>query len=357
MANGDVTTLLPDPDFTCTPADCSFVAGIRPVRKTTFRLEPENVGSKFIVHNYGHGGAGITMSWGCAVHVREIVRHHVGAAPGSVAVLGSGVMGLTAATLLVESRFTVAIYASSLQFTTSDVAGGQWQPSFVDYDASVPGAKQRFENILRTSFNMHRDRIGQGYGVSKRINYSKHGSGTSFDKVPHDVIPPPTPFAHLPFAHLNQPGFGYHTLLVEPPIFLKKLRDDLSAAGVLFTHRHFHSPADIAQLAEPIVVNCTGLGSAEIFSDTMLTPNKGQLVLLKPQLNLQYLYSSDKTYVFPRQDHVVVGGSWEPGITDPTVVPAICQGILQMAKDVFAGTPTLVAPQPWMLPEYGDRYR
>jgi hypothetical protein len=114
MANGDAKTLLPEPDFTCTPADCAFVAGIRPVRKT-FRLESENVGSKFVVHNYGHGGAGITMSWGCAVEVLKIVQQHAGAAPVPVAVLGGGVMGLTAATLLVESRFTVAIYASSLQ--------------------------------------------------------------------------------------------------------------------------------------------------------------------------------------------------------------------------------------------------
>ena len=356
MANGDVPMLLPDPDFTCTPVDCSFVAGIRPVRKT-FRLEPETVGSKVIVHNYGHGGAGITMSWGCADEVREIVRQHAGAAPGRVAVLGGGVMGLTAATLLVESGFTVAIYASSLQSTTSDVAGGQFAPSFVDYDPRVPGAKQQFEKILRTSFRMHSDRIGQGYGVSKRINYSKHCSGTSFDKVPRDVIPSPTRFAHLPFAHLNQPGFGYHTLLVEPPIFLKKLRDDLRADGVPFTQRHFHSPADIAQLPQPIVINCTGLGSAEIFNDTMLTPVRGQLVLLRPQRDLQYLYSSDNTYVFPRQDHVVVGGSYESCITDPTPDPHKCQQILQMARDVFAGTPTLVEPQPWMLPKYGDRYR
>jgi D-amino-acid oxidase len=355
MVNGDVTTL-PDPDFTCTPADCSFVAGVRPVRKT-FRLESENVASKFIVHNYGHGGAGITMSWGCAVEVRDKVLHHAGAAPEPVAVLGGGVMGLTAATLLVDKGFTVAIYASSLQSTTSDVAGGQWAPSFVDYDPWVPGAKQQFETILRTSFKMHSERIGRGYGVSKRINYSKHRSGTSFDKVPRDVIPPPTPYAHQPFAHLDKPVFGYHTLLVEPPIFLKKLRDDLSSAGVPFTQRHFHSPADIAQLAEPIIINCTGLGSAEIFNDTMLTPAKGQLVLLKPQLQLQYLYSSDNTYVFPRQDHVVVGGSYEPCVTDPTPVATICQGILQMAKHVFAGTPTPVVPQWWMLPEYGDLYR
>jgi D-amino-acid oxidase len=356
MANGDSPALLPDPDFSCTPTDCSFVAGIRPARDKTFRLEAETVGSKFIVHNYGHGGAGITMSWGCAAEVRDMVQQHAGAARGPVAVLGAGAMGLTAATLLLELGFTVAIYASSLQSTTSDVAGGQWQPSFVKYDTSAPGV-QRFDKILRTSFDMHRRRIGQGYGVSKRINYSKHGNDTSFDKVPHDVVPLPTPYAHLPFAHLNQPGFGYHTLLVEPPIFLKKLRGDLGAAGVPFTQRHFRSPADITQLTEPIVINCTGLGSAEIFNDTLLAPVKGQLVLLKPQPELQYLYSSDRTYVFPRLDHVVVGGSFEPGVTNTAADPQTCRQILQLARDVFAGIPTALPPQPWMLPEYGDRYR
>lgn len=357
IGNGPITTLLPDPAFTCTSADCVYVAGVRPFRQTTFRLEPQTLGSKFVVHNYGHGGAGITMCWGCAVEVRDLVRQHAGAALGQVAVLGAGVMGLTAATLLVEAGFTVRIYASALQLTTSDIAGGQWQPSFVEYDPSVPGAKQRFENILRTSFTMHCDRIGQGFGVSKVINYSKHGSGTSFDKVPHDVIPPPTAYAQLPFAQLSQPGFGYHTLLVEPPIFLKKLRDDL-VASVPFTHEEFHSAADIGQLPEPIVVNCTGLGSAQIFNDTKLVPIKGHLVLLRPQLNLEYLYSSDRTYVFPRADHVVVGGSFEVGAGDPTVDPAKCQTILALAKDVFAGATTLrVTPRPWMLPEYGDEYR
>ncbi len=357
MGNGTTTTLLPNPDFTCTPTDCKFVAGIRPYRQTTFRLEPQTVGTKFIMHNYGHGGAGITMCWGCAVEVRELVRQHTGGTPRPVAVLGAGVMGLTAATLLVEAGYSVGVYASSLLSTTSDIAGGQWQPSFVEREPTA-AAKHRFENILRTSFAMHRDRIGQGYGVSKRINYSKHGSGTSFDKVPHDVIPPPTPYAHLPFAHLNVPGFGYHTLLVEPPIFLKKMRDNLSTAGVPFTQKEFHSPSDVAQLGEPVVVNCTGMGSKEIFGDNRLVPIKGHLVLLKPQLNLQYLYSSDHTYVFPREDHVVVGGSTENGVSDPTVDPAICKQILQLAKDVFAGETILpFAPEPWMLPLLGDGYR
>jgi D-amino-acid oxidase len=48
--------------------------GIRPVRSTV-RVELENVDGIRVVHNYGHGGAGFTVSWGCAMRVLELVRH------------------------------------------------------------------------------------------------------------------------------------------------------------------------------------------------------------------------------------------------------------------------------------------
>lgn len=52
------------------PSMTSAVAGIRPVRFEV-RLEIERVGGTPVVHNYGHGGAGFTVSWGCA---REVLR-------------------------------------------------------------------------------------------------------------------------------------------------------------------------------------------------------------------------------------------------------------------------------------------
>jgi D-amino-acid oxidase len=48
--------------------------GLRPVRPHV-RLDSETLGTgQIVVHNYGHGGAGITLSWGCARDVAELIR-------------------------------------------------------------------------------------------------------------------------------------------------------------------------------------------------------------------------------------------------------------------------------------------
>jgi D-amino-acid oxidase len=46
--------------------------GLRPFRKSGVRLERDRLrDSRDVIHNYGHGGAGFTLSWGCACEVLE----------------------------------------------------------------------------------------------------------------------------------------------------------------------------------------------------------------------------------------------------------------------------------------------
>jgi DNA-3-methyladenine glycosylase I len=46
--------------------------GVRPVRSRV-RLEHERLGGCHLLHNYGHGGAGVTLSWGCAADVADLL--------------------------------------------------------------------------------------------------------------------------------------------------------------------------------------------------------------------------------------------------------------------------------------------
>jgi len=47
--------------------------GLRPSRKE-IRLEREKFSDRFVIHNYGHGGSGFNLSWGCAQNVVDIVE-------------------------------------------------------------------------------------------------------------------------------------------------------------------------------------------------------------------------------------------------------------------------------------------
>lgn len=54
-------------------------AGLRPLRKGGVRLNMQvctnsNGQIAKVIHNYGHGGSGITLCWGCATDVCEIIR-------------------------------------------------------------------------------------------------------------------------------------------------------------------------------------------------------------------------------------------------------------------------------------------
>jgi glycine/D-amino acid oxidase-like deaminating enzyme len=258
-------------------------------------------------------------------------------------------MGLTAANMLVEAGFRVTVYSDKFTpQTTSDVAGGQWAPSLVAFDEASAAAKNDYFDLLRVAKQEHEKRIGQGFGVSRKWNYSTQRI-SHLDILPHDIVPAATPLAHLPFAKLTKRGWKYDILLVEPPTLMAKLQSLLVATQVSFVKRKFSNRNDVLTLKENFIVNCTGLGSRQLFSDQDLVPVKGQLVFLKPQPNLGYLFSGDG-YVFPRADAVVVGGSQQSGVDDATPDPAMCKTIVDHAKAVFEGKRVRAALSPdWLI--------
>ena len=73
------------------------IVGLRPFRPSGFVVRAEKLGDKVVVHNYGHGGCGVTLSWGTAeLAVEEALRTR----EKRVAVLGCGAVGLATARLL-----------------------------------------------------------------------------------------------------------------------------------------------------------------------------------------------------------------------------------------------------------------
>ena len=68
--------------------------GLRPFRPSGFVLRTEQLDGKTIVHNFGHGGSGMSLSWGTASMASEMAMAHL---ERKAAVIGSGVSPRAAA--------------------------------------------------------------------------------------------------------------------------------------------------------------------------------------------------------------------------------------------------------------------
>ena len=107
-------------------------------------------------------------------------------------------------------------------------------------------------------------------------------------------------------------------LAIEPATYLDALVEDFLSFGGRIVIRKFDSPRDLAALPEPVVVNCTGLGSATLFGDRELVPIKGQLTHIAPQPGVNYRASSrlpdgGNAGINPRGDGLIIGNSQELG--------------------------------------------
>lgn len=309
------------------------VVGLRPFRRSGFRVEAEPLGGTLLVHNYGHGGCGVTLSWGTAsLAADRIVESGRG---GPVAVIGCGAVGLATARLLQIRGFEVTIHARALPpETTSNAAGALWYPHLIADEACRTAAfDSQFERAARLSHRYFQDLVGDDYGVYWRQLYflSREPALEPWDvALIRDLFPESRPLrpAEHPFG-APQVIVG-RMMFIEPAVYLDALLRDFRLAGGRVRIQSFASPADVAGLPERIVVNCTGLGARELFDDSELMPIKGQLSVLPPQPEVDYAWvNEDDLYMFPRRDGILLGGTHEPGVESLEPNPVAERRILE----------------------------
>jgi glycine/D-amino acid oxidase-like deaminating enzyme len=338
------------------------VVGLRPYRSEGFVVESEKLGPKLLVHNYGHGGAGFTLSWGTAslavdlAHdfiqttrqpaksgskLRRLTRsspHH------SFAVLGCGVSGLTTARLL-QQRFSdgtanVTIYAKSLPpDTTSNIAGASWYPSSA-FNPEVITAKfsEQFQRACKISHRAFQTLVGPEFGVRWIETYELIVNEASLH---HEMLGGAELYPQQQFYRDPQSFFGfpfthqYNTMLIEPHTYLRALLRDFYIAGGKVVVREFGSREEIARLREPLVFNCTGLGSRALFNDEKLIPVRGQLEVLLPQPEVDYCYLAGSGYMFPRRDGIILGGTWQHEDWNLQPDPAITTRLLAAHTEIM----------------------
>jgi len=310
------------------------VVGLRPYRASGFVVREERVGETRVVHNYGHGGAGITLSWGSS---RLAVDLGLQGHTGPVAVIGAGIMGLTTARLVQETGLPVTVYTAALPpETTSNIAGGQWHP-FGHFREGAVTQEWRRQYLAAADYSWRRFQlmVGEDYGVRWLPTYTQRATPEArllptFPPINRVLGPHEHPF---PVEHLVR----YDTLYVETGRFLRQLIRDIQIAGGRIEQRRFASPADIAALPERLVFNCTGLGARDLFGDVELRPARGQLAILLPQPEIRYAFSGEAGYMFPRADGIILGGTFQLDHWETEPDPATTDQIIAAHRDLFAG--------------------
>lgn len=296
--------------------------GLRPYRAAGFVVRGERVGDKLLIHNYGHGGGGITLSWGSAMLA---MRELPDIADKRAAVIGCGVMGLSTARLLQARGWQVAIYAKDLPpNTTSDVAGGLWAPTSVFRRSEVSAEfESRFDDALAYSHAAFVQLLGSKYGVSWRETYHlsqeppRPGDPFYLDRWP-ELFPGIRQLAADEHPFAARYVLRHESLLIEPAIYLPRLMRDVREAGGSIHVRELHSAAEMLAVDEPVIFNCTGLGAAALFNDPDLIPVRGQLVFMAPDARVDYVTHGSGEgllYMFPRADGLLLGGTYERGET------------------------------------------
>jgi glycine/D-amino acid oxidase-like deaminating enzyme len=303
--------------------------GLRPHRDTGFMLKPEKFDDKLVVHNYGHGGAGMSLAWGTGLMAAEFATEHPSR---QAAVIGCGSVGLTCARQLQRRGFDVTIYALAIPpNVTSNMSLAGFTPAsgLVEGAQRTPQWDAQYDRAAEISYRQLQLLAGPHFGVSWLDNYSlmendprssaqnAERSLTARFDIGREVLGPgehpfPTKFA------VCAPQ-----IRIEPSIYLDCLVRDFQLFGGRIVLRKFDTPRDLMALREPVVMNCTGLGARDLFGDQELIPLKGQLTVMVPQPEVNYHTNggvppvpgaSLGIHMMARSDGIILGGTSQRGV-------------------------------------------
>jgi len=327
----------------------------RPFRAQGPRLDTEQVGSKLIVHNYGHGGSGWSLSWGSS---SVAVRKALASGERDIAVIGCGALGLTSALLLQRAGVKVTIYAKELPPNVrSSFASGIWSPDsrICLEENATPAFKQLWEQMARTSFQTYQNFLGlsgapvefiDSYFASDQPPSARRRAAADdrpkFAELQRELLPDLLTQGQdfAPGTHtLGQRYLRRNSLMMfNLTEYSRLLMGDFGANGGKIEIAEFHTPADFAKLREKTLINATGYGARALFGDESLTPVRGQLARAIPQPEINYGIFYNNVSFLPRRDGLVfqvIGDNDYYGFNDDTVVAD--RGEADRAVNTIAG--------------------
>lgn len=299
---------------------------LRPFRAAGPRIELERIAGRTVLHHYGHGGSGWSLSWGSAIEALPLLMQ-TGAK--EIAVVGAGAIGMTTAVTAQRLGLKVTIYTKDrFPDVRSARATGTWSPhSRIAMEGAVgdPFVRQ-WERMARRTFAKHQSFLGlPGNPVEWVDRYAL--SDTPFEKRPKTIVSMPGgggdnfvdyedrvkdltprnedlavglhPFP-APFVRRTS------TLRFNVADLAHQLESDFLLAGGRFVPMELNTPADFARIREKAIVNCTGYGARALMSDESVIPVRGQIAWLLPQPDIHYGVQYNHVSLLARRDGILV---------------------------------------------------
>jgi D-amino-acid oxidase len=331
---------------------------LRPFRAAGPRLDVERVGDKTVVHNYGHGGSGWSLSWGSS---SIAVEKAMATGERDVAVIGCGALGLTSAILLQRAGAKVTIYAKDRPpDVRSSRATGSFTPdSRIALTNSVsPDFPALWEKMCRDSFHTYESYLGLAgnpvewldrYSLSDPSPSETHasrgrGDSLSFANYQNRIADlSPNSLDLPPGCHPFPTRYARRTssLTFNIAAYARQLTTDFLIEGGKIERVEFHSPSELHQVAQKVLINATGYGARALWKDESIVPVRGQIAWLIPQPEVNYGVSYKSVHIIGRRDGIVVqdmGRGDMEGYNDANETPdrAAAESAVQVVADLYA---------------------
>ncbi|KAL3867828.1 hypothetical protein ACJMK2_040674 [Sinanodonta woodiana] len=249
-----------------------------------------------------------------------------------IGVVGAGVIGLSSAILIQEvcpgSEVTIIADKFSPD-TTSDVAGGFWEPHLLgNWEPHLLGntpqerirrwSQATWDHLAGLAHSQHASEVGaclvSGYTLSPaKLERPPHWDQViGFREVSQEEM------ARFPGV---KSGFFYTTVMIEVKNYLPWLMKRFKDRGGRVLQKRLSSLMELSGQYD-IVVNCSGVEAQHLVNDPSIYPVRGQIIRVKaPWLKHFLIVTSENPeyvdgYILPGAQQVVLGGIEQAGDWD-----------------------------------------